>query len=156
MPDTTTNGRRCQARRADGKRCRAWAVRGSHEALCQAHGGRKPAPEQAHSVYGSIFTAEESQEVAHFTEDLSLEDEIVLNRVLLRRLVRYIDDGGELTPDQLATLSGRVFRGTRIVSDQMLKLLALREKEKGQGDDRIPPWMAHALDALGEKWNLDL
>ena len=70
--------------------------------------------------------------------------------------MNYLADGGELTPDQVAALSGRIQRGSGIVSQLLREFHAQREKEEGQDDKRIPPWMAYALDALGEKWNLDL
>jgi hypothetical protein len=131
-------------------------VRGSAEALCQAHGGQKPASEQAHSMYECSFTPEESQEVAQSTADLNVMGEIAINRVLLRRLMIFLRDGGHLTPDQVASLSAKVQRGSRIVSHLLQDMHTLREIEGERGDERIPPWMAYALDALGEKWNLDL
>lgn len=156
MAKKTSKGRRCQARRSDGRPCRAWAVRGSAEALCQAHGGQKPASEQAHSVYDCSFTPEESEQLAKLTADLNVIDEIALNRVLLGRLMIFLRDGGQLTPDQVASLSAKVQRGSRIVSHLLQDMHTLREKDGERGDGRIPPWMAYALDALGEKWNLDL
>ena len=156
MAKKTRKGRHCRARRSDGRPCRAWAVRGSAEALCQAHGGQKPASEQAHSMYECSFTPEESQEVAQSTADLNVMGEIAINRVLLRRLMIFLRDGGHLTPDQVASLSAKVQRGSRIVSHLLQDMHTLREIEGERGDERIPPWMAYALDALGEKWNLDL
>ena len=36
--------RRCQATKADGSRCHAWAVWGAWPSLCVKHGGRSPYP----------------------------------------------------------------------------------------------------------------
>jgi hypothetical protein len=51
-----SSSRRCSATCANGKPCRAWALRGSEPALCAAHSGKVGAPPgnknaQTHGYY---------------------------------------------------------------------------------------------------------
>lgn len=153
MAKTSDTSQRCRARRADGQPCRAWAVPGSREALCHAHGGRRPADDPG----AGAFYAEELQEMALFAEDqhLNLKDQIAFNRILQDRVMIHLDEGRELTPVEVATLAKILVTISRNLSRLLCDLHALQEKNKGQ-DDGIPSWMARALDSLGKEWNLPL
>src|SRR5690554_1578969 len=92
--------RRCTALRADGAPCRAWAVRASQTesdgpALCAAHGGlarRGLAPivmeaRREGRLYDAFFSDEEFLALEALAEEQSLESEVRLVRVALRRLL---------------------------------------------------------------------
>lgn len=113
----------CAATTADGRACRAWAVRDTDPPLCSAHAGLNigagaPPRNQnrtVHGFYGRIFQNGELADLQRFAEDLSLEDEIGLVRVTLRRVMtrlgRYNLAQDELTNEELVKIASLVVAG---------------------------------------------
>jgi hypothetical protein len=94
MPPNPTKTK-CTATSANGRPCKAWAVRDTSPPLCAAHSGRAigaGAPSgnrnrADHGFYGRILENGELADLVKFSEDLSLDDEIGLVRVTLRRVM---------------------------------------------------------------------
>ncbi len=89
--------RRCAAVRRDGRACRGWAVVGREPALCAVHaglnvgGGGQVGNRNAmkHGLYMGLMNKEELKDVGLLTSR-SVGHELVLARVVLGRLVRYL------------------------------------------------------------------
>ena len=142
-----TAKRRCTATTQDGEPCRAWARRGSDPALCVAH------MDQAHGegvvFYSPIMTREELAALADLAEaGVTLEGEIACTRVLIRRLIAYMN---EEDPEGMALLNftKAVFKGTAAVARLLEKERALRSLTDAFG---VQAAIAKALDELAEEW----
>jgi hypothetical protein len=130
---------------AAGNPCKAWAVRGTDPPLCSAHAGRNRAcPEQGrrgagappgnqnrctHGYYAPIL----AQEFADFIDagqELSLEEEIVCARILLRRLVTYLGPDPDNSPslNQQHRATDLALQATRTIAR------LLRDQRAGAGD----------------------
>jgi hypothetical protein len=74
----------------------------------------------------------------------NLRAEVALARVLLRRLVLYLDESASaLPPEEMRRLAGLIFSGTRTVA----QLLA----QPARGPEETEDWVLDALAALG-RW----
>lgn len=165
----------------DGERCRAWAVRpekggrGPEEVpLCSAHGGLRQRGEvrrasraeewqeemdalreevEALDIYGDEFDRRELAIMMAILEQSLPEGELMLARVVLRRML------GMMRKEEL-NVGAKVDLGDKLIkgADRVMGMAARHEEMQkvGGDDEEIPGWMAHALDALGKKWNLDL
>jgi hypothetical protein len=87
---------------SSGRRCSAWAIRGSDPPRCAAHSERKggagaPSKDQdrgAHSFYRPALHPEELADLIACAEDLSLDDEIATTRITLRRILALLSADG--------------------------------------------------------------
>jgi len=94
--------RRCTARTQDGSPCRAWAVRGTEPPRCSAHAGRNvgagaPAGNQnakTHGAYSDLIEPHELARLVADADEITLQDEIALTRLALRRLTEGAAGGG--------------------------------------------------------------
>lgn len=123
----------CTATTKAGNPCKNHAKKG--EQLCSSHAGTAGAPTgnqnaRKHGFYSSIITADERADlVAHATE-MSLADELGLNRVLLRRAGEYLL-AEELTLSQFAHVVNLIQNGSRVI----LQLIQQSEQSESIWDD---------------------
>lgn len=123
----------CTATTKAGNPCKNHAKKG--EQLCSSHAGTAGAPAgnqnaRKHGFYSSIITADERADlVAHATE-MSLADELGLNRVLLRRAGEYLL-ADELTLSQFAHAVNLIQNGSRVI----LQLIQQSEQSESIWDD---------------------
>ncbi len=150
---------KCQATTKSGRPCGAWAVRGSSPPRCSAHLGRNAgagAPKgnqnrRTHGFYGRYYTADELDALQQFAADDSLDSEIGVVRVALRRALRVLQDE-ESDPAMVAALMPLIFAGGRTVA----RLLRDRRLLSGEDADTIMREMADALEELGADWGVNL
>ena len=154
----------CAATTADGRACRAWAVRDTDPPLCSAHAGLNigagaPPGNQnrtVHGFYGRTFQNGELADLQRFAEDLSLDDEIGLVRVTLRRVMtrlgRYNLAQDELANEELVKIASLVVAGARTIG----RLLRDQRALSGGAADGMAGAIGQALDELGSEWGLAL
>ena len=146
---------RCSATVRDGdstRPCRAWAVHETNPPLCSAHGGgERPvgAPEGntnavTHGFYQKHTDEEKISETFDLAQNVTLIQEAVLIRVVLRRLVNYMGDK-DTPPEKIIAVAPLIFTGSK----------TLAYLEKHLPDPNALDWNA-ALDQLGEEWGWDL
>ena len=167
---TPSPKRRCIARRADGQPCRAWAVRpkvtGASKVsvtsppLCVAHGGVNPPPliptvvnlPRADGYYDDHFDDEEFAILQAVAPETLLQSEIMLIRVVLRRLLVEFDKKHGLTGRDLEARAQALFRGAELIAH----LLQHQRVLQGIGDDGLSPDIAQALDELSDELGMEL
>lgn len=150
---------RCSATTKSGEQCQAFAVRGSAPPRCSAHLGRNrgagaPAGNQnrrTHGFYGRYYSADELDALAEYVADDSLDSEIGVVRVALRRALKVLQDE-DADPALVAALTPLVFAGGRTVA----RLLRDRRLLSGQDADTIMREMADALEELGTELGVRL
>jgi hypothetical protein len=153
--------------------CRAWAMRNSDPPLCSYHAGRtlQPGPGKTigppegnanaltHGFYSRILRDPYTGEPLDDPDVVSLDDEIAITRVALRRILAMLLSGttpGErprpLDALDYARLGGLAFQGARTVA----RLLKTKE-EIGAGDGGIlAEAIDRVLDDLSEEWGVEL
>ena len=152
--------RKCSAITNAGRPCRAWAMRDSDPPLCPAHAGANqgagaPAGNQnarKHGFYSQHFTRQELADLVTLAGDPSLDDEIALARVALRRLFNFLNDEDDLTPREMGAIGPLIFTGTRAVAE----LLRHQRAISGEAADGISGAIAQALDELSTEWGVEL
>jgi hypothetical protein len=145
--------------------CRAWAVRGTDPPLCASHAGRAvgaPLGNQnrtTHGFYASGYRSDEIDDLATCAPDTTLDDEIVLIRVALRRLLIMLLTGftpkpnpQPLSADDYARFIGLSFQGSRAVG-YLLRIRSTLPEFAGGG---MLPFIGEALDELSAEWGVDL
>lgn len=175
--------RRCGARRADGERCRAWAVRPEkggrgpgEQPLCSAHGGlqhKSPiepvapgalmheeleaivAELQAQDLYADKLDQREVALMLAVLKEHLPEAELALARLTLRRMLGYMNEE-EMSTAARIELGDTLVKGAERITGIAGKVQAMLEQKKQKEDDGIPSWMARALDSLGKEWDLPL
>ncbi len=149
---------RCEGTVKNGGECSAFAVRGSDPPRCAAHLGRNvgagaPSGNQnrrTHGFYGRYYSAAEVEDLGKEVEE-SLDAEIKVVRVALRRALRVLEDDGA-DPELVAALVPLVYAGGRTVA----RLLRDRRLLSGSDMDTVMKEMADALEELGSDWGLAL
>ena len=143
--------------------CRAWAMRGSDPPLCAAHirdsGAGAPAGNRNAFVHGFYASTIHPNDLATIDEDAtdhSLEGEILIIRIALRRLQHMIVTGATPGPKpkrleaaDYARFIGLTFQGANTLS----RLLRVRFELPANPWDEIMDW---ALDKLSEEWGIEL
>lgn len=149
----------CAAVTKRGKKCKAYAVHG--EKYCSAHLGRSvgagapPGNQNArkHGFYGKLFTSDEQIDLIELSSDKSIEDELGMQRVLIRRLIDYIgDNNGKLLPEEYAQLVQVAFSGLRNIA----ALLRTEKALAGDAADSIAGHISGILDELSTELGIDL
>jgi hypothetical protein len=143
---------KCGAITQSGKQCKAWAIKDSDPPLCAVHAqrnvgaGAKPGNKNAlkHGFYSSAMTAEERELLEESAQGMTLEDELALMRLSLRRLLKYARDE-ELPAEAYLQVMKLLFTGAR----------AIVYCERNIGERGSIDWDA-ALDALAEEWGWEL
>jgi hypothetical protein len=153
---------KCTQSTRNGNPCRAWAIRGSDPPTCATHAGRTKtagAPlanvnRQAHGFYSAALDPNELADLVAFADDVSLDDEIALARVILRRVTNHLrhPDLETIDLDNLATLASLVLAGTRTVA----RLLRDQRALSGDAADGFAGAIAQALDELSTELGLQL
>lgn len=117
----TTESRRCSHRKPDGTQCKAWAVRGSDPPACASHArlalGGAPAGNlnaATHGFYSPVLRPDELADLVAYADDMSLDDEIALSRVILRRLAGMLVDPPPATGTAAVALSRAGDLGRRV------------------------------------------
>ncbi len=144
--------------------CRAWALRGSDPPRCSAHSGRTGAPagnqnRLVHGFYASTLQPDELAALAAHAGDTTLDAEIAITRVALRRILTMLLTG--LTPGpnprpldagDYARFIALAFHGAGAIS----RLLRARHQLGGDQRDEITSFFDQALDELSAKWGIEL
>ncbi|MDX1664830.1 MAG: hypothetical protein R3272_13645 [Candidatus Promineifilaceae bacterium] len=153
---------KCTATTAAGNPCRAHAVRGSDPPLCSIHSGRVVEGRRGnqnartHGFYAHTLDAQELADLVAYAGDETLEDEIAVNRVLLRRLMEYLarvqEAEGELSRADLATIGPLILRSTHNIA----RLLRDRRALSGDSADGLMGAIGQALDELSTEWGIEL
>ena len=162
MPDPKA---RCTHLTRRGRPCRNPAFSGTEPLACARHrhvsgdlekvmaaGDRPPTsgelPSPGHFYFPHPTPADQRVLEAAGPE-AGLRPEMDLVRVVLRRLLAYLDEAaGELPPEELRRVSGLVFTGARTVA-----LLAGKDAARPK---EIESWLADALAEIGRQHNLEL
>ena len=147
--------KRCNATTKAGNPCKSWAMRDHH--LCSSHakqntGAGAPAGNQnatRHGFYRSALTPQEVADLINHATETSIEDEIGIVRVMMRRLLTYLQqpDGHQLPFEALTAVAPLVYRGARTVA------YMLNQTDGRRGFDDI---MQDVLDDLAEELGADL
>jgi hypothetical protein len=153
--------------------CRAWAIRGSDPPRCSAHRGAGAHPEPGpgvgappgnqnrllHGFYATILRPEELADLLVHAADTSLDAEIAITRVALRRILRMLLTGLSPGPAprpldvvDYARFSSLAFQGVATVS----RLLRARQDIGDSPNDVVRRIFGEVLDGLGEEWGIDL
>jgi hypothetical protein len=156
----TSSSRRCGHLTADGRPCKAWAIRGSDPPRCSAHAGRNAgagAPcgnqnRRTHGFYSSALLPEELADLVACADDITLDDEIATTRVTLRRILALLSADGRLTAEDYARLATLALAGARTVA----RLLRDKRALSGDAADGLIGAVATALDELGTELGIDL
>ena len=144
--------------------CRAWALRGSDPPRCSAHSGRAGAPtgnqnRLVHGFYASTLQPDELADLAAHAGDTTLDAEIAVTRIALRRILGMLLTG--LTPGpnprpldahDYARFIALAFHGAGAIS----RLLRARQQLGGDQSDHILSFLDEALDELSVEWGVEL
>lgn len=140
--------------------CRAWAVRGSDPPLCASHTGDKQvgAPpgnqnRRTHGFYGRYIHRDELADLVNLADDWSLEGEVAIARVALRRLLSFLARPDDLSPLDYARLAGVAFRGVGTVARLLKEHHTLAQATRTDDWSRA---IDAALDELSEEWGVEL
>ena len=151
-------GVKCSKKRADGKPCRAWALRESDPPICATHDGRTgggaPKGNQnrvVHGFYGRSFTLEEIADLVAYAVDMTLEDELAMVRVAVRRVMVKLKEEILLLED-FARLVKLVFGGAMTIA----RLLRAKRILSGESADSISAAIAIVLDELTAEFEMEL
>lgn len=155
---------KCTSTSANGRPCRAWAVRDTSPPLCAAHSSRvvgagAPSGNQnraEHGFYSRILENGELADLVKFSEDLSLDDEIGLVRVTLRRVMARFKlsnlERDDVANEEMIKMAGLVMAGARTIA----RLLRDKRALSGKAADGISGAIAQALDEMGTEYGLPL
>jgi hypothetical protein len=161
--------------------CRAWALRGSDPPTCSPHrhttARLEPAASQAdpgqprvgappgnqnrlvHGFYASALHPQEQADLVACAADTTLDAEIAITRVALRRILGMLltgrtpgPEGTPLTAWDYARFAGLAFQGAGAVS----RLLRARQSLTGGLGGALGSALDRALHELGEEWGVDL
>ena len=140
---------KCTAVTAKGKPCKAWAIQDSNPPRCAPHSGITGAPKGnsnavTHGFYQRHFTPAEINNLFDSAANVSLIQEAVLLRVLLRRLAEYLGDR-DLPLKDFKSIAPLIISGTR----------ALAYVEKHLPDPDAIDWDA-TLDQLAKDLDWDI
>lgn len=149
---------KCSATTRAGRPCNAPAVRGTEPPLCSAHSGRTAKGSggqkgnqnrRTHGFYGRYYTKEEVEALNEYRSDGTLEDEIALMRVAMRRVIAHMnkidDDIMMIMMTKLLMTGGRT----------LAKMLRDKQVLDG-GDGSVLRELAEALDELGTEWGIEI
>ena len=142
--------------------CKAWAMHDTIPPLCASHiPGRAGAPKGnrnalIHGFYSSTLRPDDLDALDEQAIDSSLDGEILLTRITLRRLQQMILTGATPGPNprrleaaDYARFIDLTFQGANTLS----RLLRIRWELPENPWDRV---MNEALDNLSEEWGIEL
>lgn len=129
---------------------------------CWAHSERRKGYRADHSdpfakkeldvsgIYSRQLSAQERADIRALAEDQSLDGELALNRVFLRRLLVALQESDDLDAMQLAKLAPVIFRGTQAVA----RLLQEERALNGDSGDPAREAIGLALEELSRELGL--
>lgn len=141
-----SNKIKCTGTTTGGRECQAWAMTDSDPPRCWAHSERRQGYRADHSgvrradddrfvdmpgIYDRQLSAQERADVRALVRDQSLESELALNRIFLRRLMVALQKDDRPGIMQLVKLAPIIFRGTQGVA----RLLQEERALNGKNDD---------------------
>jgi hypothetical protein len=142
-----------------GRPCRNPAVAGTDPPACARHRAaparqlaidlevaKKPA---ADHFYFPTPTADERRALEESGLEPNLALEVALVRVVLRRLLAYLDSaGGDLPAEELRRISSLLFTGARTVAHLL--------GQKSAQPEETQEWLIEALAAMAEQYKVKL
>ncbi len=147
---TTNQSRKCTAHNKNGSPCKAWAIRGSHPPRCSSHAGLTGGQagnqnRRTHGFYARQLTPQETADLVTRAQNITIDDEIAIMRVLLRRLVEFLKDHKKMKTTTYLEIVDRAIKCSRTVA------YLLRHSNAGGTElwDKI-------LDSVGDELGLDL
>lgn len=149
---------RCTCATKAGNPCQAWAVAGTVPPTCAAHLPRTEPPPTVHGFYSSAVHPDELAALVQYSDDMTLDDEIAVARVALRRALAALsapkdgEQGRLVALADFGRLAAVVFAGTSTVA----RLLRARRALSGDAADGIAGALAQALDELSTEWERPL
>ena len=151
--------RRCTHTTKAGQPCKAWAVHGTDPPACSIHAGLTrggPAERnqnaRKHGFYAPGISRDELRDLIYLPEDLdSIDDEIIVAKIALRRVLIFLENNGNLKPRHFLAAARLVLQATRTVA------LLLRDKRAlgGEAADSFLRSLGVALDELNTMWHLE-
>jgi hypothetical protein len=140
---------RCTATTASGKPCKAWAIRDSDPPRCAPHAGLAKAQKGnqnavKHGYYRQSISSAELLSLFDEAGSVELDQEAVLLRVFIHRLINYLEDP-ELPYEQFKSAGSLLISAIR----------ALTYLKKQLPDSHTVDWDA-ALDELAKEWDWEL
>jgi hypothetical protein len=114
----------------------------------ETHNGESRAP----GVYDRQLSQQELADMQALAENHSLNSELVLNRIFLRRLLIAIQEGEEVDFAQLTKLAPIIFRGTQAIA----RLLREERALNGKAADGMHDAIGQALDELSKELGVEL
>ena len=143
--------------------CRAWAIRGSDPPRCAPHtpgrtgGAVGNSNSLTHGFYASTLHPDDLANLDEGAIDTTLDGEILIVRIALRRLQLMIVTGATPGPrpqrlgvHDYARFIGLTFQGTNTLSR------LLRVRHDLPGNDAFMSIMDAALDGLSKEWGIEL
>lgn len=150
--------RLCTATTTAGRPCQAWAIRDSEPPRCPAHarmdrsGTTREQRSEEISVYQRLLSDQEVVDLLAYDGNDTLGDEIAINRIMLRRLLIYLQQADNISIPEVVKIAALVFRGTRAVT----ALLRDEKALSGEAADGIAGAIGRALDELSVELGLEL
>ncbi len=131
-------------------------MQSSDPPLCPAHNGylghAKKVSAEASGIYDRQLSRQELADLPDLSAERTLNNELVLNRIFLRRFLAALQQSDELDAMQLAKVAPVVFRGTQVVA----RLLRDERALSGETADGLTGAIGQALDELSEELGLEL
>ena len=140
-----------------GNPCRAWSVAGTDPPTCAAHLPRTKAPPRDHGFYSTAVEPDELADLVSYAADMTIDDEIAVVRVALRRALSALnspdpDSDVSFALDSFGRLAAVIFSGASTVA----RLLRARRALSGDAADGIAGAISQALDELSTDWERPL
>lgn len=153
---TNPDARKCAATTAAGRPCRAWAMHDSDPPICNIHAGTAKAPTsndnaKTHGFYSRAYTDQEIADLITYAIDETLDDEIAVTRVALRRVFTLLKLAN-LEPKEYTHLASLAFVGARTVG----RLLRDKRALSGEAADGLTTTLTAALDELATELGIDV
>jgi hypothetical protein len=150
--------------------CHAWAIRGSDPPRCSPHRGQsgpEPGPgvgappgNQNHLVHGFYATVLHPEELAGLTTyaaDATLDAEIVITRVALRRILGMLLSGTTPAPNPRSLEAEDYARFTALAFQGACTLSRLlRARQALPGASPLVSFLDQVLEELGKEWGIPL
>jgi hypothetical protein len=126
----------------------------SEPPICSVHTGRTGQTGNNNAAtrgfYGRAYTQQEIADLVAHAIDETLDDEIAVSRVALRRVLQQLHS--DLPPDDYAKLSALAFAGARTVG----RLLRDKRALSGEAIDGLTATLSTALDELSTELGIDV
>jgi hypothetical protein len=144
---------RCTHTTAQGAPCKAWAIRNSEPPACASHAGRTGAPQgnqsaRRHGFYSPVIEEDELADLVALGDNITLEDEIALCRVAIRRLAASLQAEGKVKQADLERIASLMFAGARTVA----RLLRDKRIISNEAATALSSAMNAALDWMNEQY----